>query len=1542
MKSFVRQHSLSVSDAVVGSGSAGARSGRKNRLQTIIPIKDEEGIIVGYKEGSPTPSPTISRRLQRQNTFDTTTSSDRESLDYDSLSPLESPSLEYRSLPNENSVSYLTTEVQHVQAVTKRKRSQSELTPGMAVTFVVQQVSTVLTDTEDAGHEEFSIKERSNKYRTSLRKVKKISPMNARRSIRKRAKSCAEDARTEDRDHVLPPPSPKGFKRKTSLFRGRNKDTMPRTHSVPDECLDYDNLCVPNEYILERKPSWNSLKEAINSTLKSPRLSRRSTGDESSNRKSFEEFYRLKLEVAKADCPEAFTKFKIIQVQEKFPHDKLDLDLSWQEYERFKCRRYHHQSPGLRNKRSNPPDLGEDKEKKTPSSAEEQELHISPSPSTHLTTKRLYIQEGPVKLSTATSTNERYLFLFNDLLIVAKPKSTSTFKLKERIRVSELWLSNCIDEVTETTITHEKAFVIGWPTTNYVASFNLIEEKDLWYNALQKSINERKENEEPKEITIKVINKTQDDNTQPQQTCQVTVSCKDEAKTVLKSSLEQFQQGNEDPSEYQLMILAKDGSTFPLIGHELPYAIRMNHIRALHEYTHDENDNHYEQSGVLDDDGKLQFIVKKAKKGNTRNNLDIANNKKKWKIKKSPIINWAMNKTTVKPAFNPQDSLPIGKLFRNPLIQLSNDENVIPKPILDMLVQLFRRGPATSGIFRKPASARAAKQIRSLLDEGKDVDFEETSSIVIATVLKEFFRTLPESLIISDQYDNLLAAKSITDSDAKLETIKTILRQFPKCHYETLMRFLCILHHINRFSNRNKMTAYNLAICVSPSIMFLPANTKMVTEQAAGGSDIVCFMIENYIKIFSEENEYCLGEESEIQLDDDRADDSDYGADETIYKYDEEGDEREDSEKETEPITPDFLLSPVDGESVFSQSDSSLNTNDSDELKMKLNIPSIALSAGSKSSPNSPMLTRRKKIEKSLSTDNKLNSDWSDQEGYDSENFQRRLLRQPRPKRMLSSTTTSAELIEHKRQFTDSTASITSGEGVSPSNSFNSLPSSATLVPQRHVMQQPVIHHFATDYRPTPNVIFHAVDRRRQPAAPSYEEHIQRTQSKQRVVKTPTSKRQPVVAHTTVVQHQSSPVAQPKRDRPHDLSLNTSKSSMSESNSQHSISSTSSNEERRSATLSRKPRVNKNEKPIVSPKHTTKLSLEEKFFPKETSKSPGEPIKPRKKMTREENTTLEEFMNNFIESAHATPVENENRNIEDELQQELNKDNTIEDTFNSIMNSLQHNVQLNGNVTDRKSSERRNSGKKRTPPPTAPKPRTSSSSSSDTNTASTTREVIGHEEIQSLNNLLSSLENTATPTDEEGGGVSVEPSDTPRPSQSPFTLNLKTDLKKSPSNATNDEQNKAPSSLALEKKLLTKAPQKIDQLRLNSNERREEQGLNSRPMTAREMRRTNRRLKSEIRNAFNEGKFNTNSNERAESVRHKTLNINNFFNGHLTPDSQMTQQNKENLIAEMLSRQCFPDSIETNNNTLDDYESEEKVESDTAFAKIMSQAESYV
>jgi len=65
-------------------------------------------------------------------------------------------------------------------------------------------------------------------------------------------------------------------------------------------------------------------------------------------------------------------------------------------------------------------------------------------------------------------------------------RSSTTFKLKHRVRVCEMWTSKtCMDEVSEATRTEEKSFVIGWPTTNFVATFASQEMKDLWLEKIK-------------------------------------------------------------------------------------------------------------------------------------------------------------------------------------------------------------------------------------------------------------------------------------------------------------------------------------------------------------------------------------------------------------------------------------------------------------------------------------------------------------------------------------------------------------------------------------------------------------------------------------------------------------------------------------------------------------------------------------------------------------------------------------------------------------------------------------------------------------------------------------------------------------------------------------------------------------------------------------------------------------------------------------------------------------------------------------------------
>lgn len=69
---------------------------------------------------------------------------------------------------------------------------------------------------------------------------------------------------------------------------------------------------------------------------------------------------------------------------------------------------------------------------------------------------------------------DRHLFLFNDLLLIAKARSGGHFKLKDKVRISELWLSTGIEEVAEGSAgkSRDTSFVIGWPpSVNLVATF---------------------------------------------------------------------------------------------------------------------------------------------------------------------------------------------------------------------------------------------------------------------------------------------------------------------------------------------------------------------------------------------------------------------------------------------------------------------------------------------------------------------------------------------------------------------------------------------------------------------------------------------------------------------------------------------------------------------------------------------------------------------------------------------------------------------------------------------------------------------------------------------------------------------------------------------------------------------------------------------------------------------------------------------------------------------------------------------------------------
>lgn len=65
-------------------------------------------------------------------------------------------------------------------------------------------------------------------------------------------------------------------------------------------------------------------------------------------------------------------------------------------------------------------------------------------------------------------------------------RSRSGLRLKQQIPLSEMWLSASVDGVTPVAVDSSLSFVIGWPMTNLVASFNSAKHRQMWFSKLER------------------------------------------------------------------------------------------------------------------------------------------------------------------------------------------------------------------------------------------------------------------------------------------------------------------------------------------------------------------------------------------------------------------------------------------------------------------------------------------------------------------------------------------------------------------------------------------------------------------------------------------------------------------------------------------------------------------------------------------------------------------------------------------------------------------------------------------------------------------------------------------------------------------------------------------------------------------------------------------------------------------------------------------------------------------------------------------------
>ncbi|RVE58597.1 hypothetical protein OJAV_G00195740 [Oryzias javanicus] len=169
------------------------------------------------------------------------------------------------------------------------------------------------------------------------------------------------------------------------------------------------------------------------------------------------------------------------------------------------------------------------------------------------------------------------------------------------------------------------------------------------------------------------------------------------------------------------------------------------------------------------------------------------------------------------------------------------------------------RGLEYTGIYRVPGNNAAISNMQEELNNKgvSDIDVQDDKwkdLNVISSLLKSFFRKLPEPLFTNRRYADFIEANRIEDPVERLKVLKRLLHELPDHHYETLKFLSAHLKTVAENSEKNKMEPRNLAIVFGPTLVRTTEDnmTHMVTHMP-DQYRIVETLIQNYDWFFTDD-----------------------------------------------------------------------------------------------------------------------------------------------------------------------------------------------------------------------------------------------------------------------------------------------------------------------------------------------------------------------------------------------------------------------------------------------------------------------------------------------------------------------------------------------------------------------------------------------------------------------------------------------------------------------------------------------------------------
>ncbi|KAF6727804.1 GEM-interacting protein [Oryzias melastigma] len=207
-----------------------------------------------------------------------------------------------------------------------------------------------------------------------------------------------------------------------------------------------------------------------------------------------------------------------------------------------------------------------------------------------------------------------------------------------------------------------------------------------------------------------------------------------------------------------------------------------------------------------------------------------------------------------------------GTVFGVDLSLLSDSADEVPFVVTRCTSEIESRALSVQGVYRVSGSKPRIQKLCQAFETQKElVDLSDNSPHDITSMLKHFFKELPEPLLTFDLYNDFIVMGKAIQHLCEKETspgpneimdivhdLQKLLKRLPTHSYSTLQHVISHLLKVSE-NHENKMSPSNLGIVFGPTLLrpLVSADMSMIAIlETSYQSMLIEFLITHYDKIF--------------------------------------------------------------------------------------------------------------------------------------------------------------------------------------------------------------------------------------------------------------------------------------------------------------------------------------------------------------------------------------------------------------------------------------------------------------------------------------------------------------------------------------------------------------------------------------------------------------------------------------------------------------------------------------------------------------------